>query len=489
MYQGKFQSDPIVDETPAPAEQVRTAPVNPRRRRPQPKRRGPTKGTLLFYAAYLAAILLFFICLTIGMIFAKNWLADFQASQPDTASRQVFADLFEQPDWGELYLLANPGSTNEKAVAAYIAHMTEQVGSDKLSFVETSGGTSVKKYYVLHGRQVVAAFSIAPVTGADGSDQWQFDNVEVYFNWACNLTYSILVQPGCVVTANGEKLGEDDIFRKISTKADEYLPSGVRGYQMVEYQVNGLEAKPEISVVDAKGNPVELTFNESAKSFTQVLPDAPTITDEQSKLIRNTAEAYAKFIIAGGTTEMRKYFDSNSAIYKTITGGMIIRQSFTKYEFTSCEITDYYRYSDTVFSAKIKLITTVHSTKYGVQDKEVDSTFIFKKANGKWVVHDMLNLDIQEQVQTVRVTFQNAAGDELSSKLVEVGSPLLTAPSVTAPAGKVFKGWQEKRIDEQGNINLVDAVYPVNDSNAVSISKLANPMILVPVFEDAEVSD
>ena len=488
MYQGRFQSEPIQPETPAAADVARP-PVNPRRRKPQPKRRGPTKGTLVFYAAYLSAVLLFFICLTIGMIFAKNWLADFQAAQPDTASQQVFAQLFEQPDWGELYLLANPGSTNEKAVDAYIAHMTKQVGSDKLSFVETSGGTSVKKYFVLHGRQVVAAFSIAPVAGADGNDQWQFDSVEVYFNWACNLTYSILVQPGCVVTANGEKLGENDIFRKISTKAEEYLPSGVHGYQMVEYQVNGLEEKPEISVVDAKGNPVELTFNESAKTFTQVLPEAPTIPDEQSKLIRGAAESYAKFIIAGGTTEMRKYFDSSSAIYKTITGGMIIRQSYTKYEFTSCEISDYYRYSDTVFSAKIKLITTVHSTKYGVQDKEVNSTFIFKKANGSWVVHDMLNLDIQEQVETVRVTFQNAAGDELSSKLVEVGAPVLTAPSVTAPAGKVFKGWQEKRIDTQGNINLVNTVYPVGDANAVSVGKLSGPMILVPVFEDAEVND
>ena len=486
MYQGKFQSEPVQPETPTA--DVVHAPIAPRRRKPQAKRRGLTKGTLIFYAAYLSAVLLFFICLTIGMIFAKNLLANFQAAQPDTASQQVFATLFDQPDWGQLYLLANPDSTNEKAVEAYIAHMTNQVGSDKLSFVETSGGTSVKKYFVLHGRQVVAAFSIAPVTGADGKDQWQFDNVEVYFNWACNQTYTIFVQPGCVVTANGEKLGEDDIFRKIETKAEEYLPSGVHGYQLIGYQVSNLEEKPEVSVVDAKGNSVELVFNETDKTFTQVLPEAPTIPDDQSALIRGAAESYAKFIIAGGTTEMRKYFDSSSAIYKTITGGMIIRQSYTKYEFTSCEITDYYHYSDTVFSAKIKLITTVHSTKYGVQDKEVNSTFIFKKTNGKWVVHDMLNLDIQEQVETVRVTFQNADGDVLSSKLVEVGSPLLTAPSVTAPSGKTFAGWQEKRIDEQGNIKLVDTVYPVSENN-VSISKLTDPMILVPVFQDTEVSE
>lgn len=461
-------------------------------RRPDAQRRrkqGFTKGTYVFYGIYLALILIFFIGIAIAMGALKDWLVNYQAAQPEEASQQIFTELFSDPDWSNIYQLANPDNQNERATAAFVEHMNEQIGGDELSFVQTSGGTDVMKYFVLHGRQVVAAFSMRPANKDADVTQWQFDSVEVYFTWSCNLSYSIVTLPGCTVTVNGEALDDSDIVRSVTTKAEEYLPNGVQGFRLLEYQVTGLEEKPAVSVTGKDGNPVEITFDEATKTYTQVMPEAPTIPQAEYDVVLAATKAYTKYVIAGGTTELRKYFDSSSEIYKTITGGMIIRQSFTKYVHGQEVITDYYRYSDTLFSAKIKLITTVSSAQYGDKDVEVDSTFIFDKSSGKWVVHDMLNVNIQEQVEEVRLTYKDADGNVLSSEMVNADTKVLATPTVTVPEGKTFAGWQEEIIDEQGNIGLVETLYTPDANGNVSLASRKEPlepMVLVPKFEDAK---
>ena len=502
MYKGKFEQNltPKTSSVPqesAPSPEAQQAPASPalpqrrppQRRRPAQKSRkkGPTKGTYIFYSVYLALILVFFIAVTIAMGALKNWLVNYQAAQPEAASQQIFTELFSDPDWASIYQMANPTNLNERATAAYVEHMNEQIGNDELSFVETSGGTDVMKYFVLHGRQVVAAFSMRPVDPDAEVTQWKLDSVEVYFTWNCNLSYSITVLPGCTVSVNGEALDDSYIVRSITTKAEDYLPNGVHGFRLVEYQVTGLENAPEVSVTDKNGDPVETTFDEDAKTYTQVLPESPTISQDEYDVVLAATKAYTKYVIAGSTTELRKYFDSSSEIYETITGGMIIRQEFSKYVHGQEEITEYYRYSDTLFSARIKLITTVTS-QYGDKNVEVDSTFIFDKSSGKWVVYDMVNVDIQEQVTEVRLTYKDDDGNILSSELVNADAKTLTAPTVTAPEGKVFVNWYEEVINEQGNVKLYECFTPDANGtvNLASREDSLEPMTLVPHFEDVK---
>ena len=482
--------------TPRPAHQGErpTAPRPTTQR--NPNRRPPvkpilfgglSKGSYIFYGIYLAIVLIFFIGVAIGMGVLKDWLVNYQAAQPEEASQQIFTDLFSDPDWAEIYQLAKPDNKNDRATAAFVEHMNKQVGNDKLSYVQTSGGTDVMKYFVLHGRQVVAAFSMRPDDKNAEVTQWKFDSVEVYFNWSCNLCYNIVVLPGYTVTVNGKTLSDDDVVRYVTTKAEEYLPKGAQGFRMLEYQVTGLEEKPEVTVADKNGNPVEITFDEATKTYTQVMPNAPTISQAEYDVVLAATKAYAQYVIAGGTTELRKYFDSSSEIYKTITGGMIIRQKFTKYVYGQEEITEYYRYSDTLFSARIKLITTVTSAQYGDKDMEVDSTFIFDKSSGKWVVHNMLNISIQEQVEEIRAIFKDADGNVLSSLMVNADTKILAAPAITAPEGKVFVGWQEQIIDDQGNIGVIETIYTpdaIGDISLASRKEPLKPVVLVPKFEE-----
>jgi hypothetical protein len=213
------------------------------------------------------------------------------------------------------------------------------------------------------------------------------------------------------------------------------------------------------------------------------MAEAPTISDDEYNVVLSAAKAYSDFMIAG-SYGFTKYFDTNSQIYKTITGGMIIRQKYASYKFLEEKITDYYQYSDTLFSAKINLVAEITRKDGTVKEYEVDSTFIFDKSSGKWIVHDMVNLDIQEQVTMVRLTYKDAEGNELSSELVDAASKRLVTPTITIPEGKTFMGWYEETTDAQGNIDLTPRFTPDANGN-VTVVETLEPMVLVPQFKEA----
>lgn len=466
---------------------------NPRRRPPQRKKNmirignmTCTKGSLAFYGIYLALILIFFIVIAIAMGALKDWLVSFQTAQPEAKSQQVFRQLFADPDWDELYTLARPNEAQSDAKDVYEAYMEEQIGDDKLSYIETSAGLSGgKKYFVLHGKKVVATFTLTADDPNAQIPNWQLGSVEVFFSR--NLSYNIMALPGQTVTVNGKELDDSYITRVTSTTAEKYLPQGEHGFRTMEYTIDGLMAKPDVVVTDKDGNAVEMTFDEVSGTFMQTLPEMPEIAQDEYDVVLGAAKAYTEFMIVGGTTGLRKYFDSSSTIYKTITGGMIIRQDYYNYKFNEEVITDYYKYRDGLFSANILLVTEVNN-KYGVKKFEVDCTFIYQKVNGKWVVYDMLNVKIQEKVEEVRLTFQDAEGNILSSELVKSDITSLKLPAITTPAGMVFDGWYEQTMDDQGNVSNLTKRFVPDENGSVSLigAEALHHMVLVPQFKEAE---
>lgn len=499
MYKGKYEQKPtpaapnsakipaskeqsVVPDAsgPRPAPQRRSAPQRKRRKR-------TTKGTYIFYGVYAALILVFFIAMGIAMGALKNWLVDFQAALPEDASQKIFSAVFTDPDWAEIYALANPNDSNTDNQAAYAAYMKEQVGNKKLAFIETAADPSGNNKYIIYYTQddgtcpAIGTFTIT----ADNKDakvpNWKLGTVEVFFSR--NLSFDIITLPGHAVTVNGEALTEKNIISTVFTKAEEYLPAGFHGYQLLTYRITGLMAAPEVVITDAAGQTVEMVFDEATSTYSQTLPESPTISDDEYNLVLSAAKAYSDFMIAG-SYGFTKYFDTNSEIYKAITGGMIIRQKYASYKFLEETISDYYQYSDTLFSARINLVAEITRKDGTIKEYEVDSTFIFDKSSGKWIVHDMVNLDIQDQITMVRLTYKDADGKEISSDFVDANTKGLTTPLITAPDGKIFDGWYQETVDSQGNIHLNKQFTPDANGNVTVVEALES-MVLVPQFKEA----
>ena len=509
MYKGKYEQNqaPVAPnatrvtkhleatETPASTPAPRRNP----NRKPGSKaavKKGTTKGSYVFYGIYLAMVIVFFIVVTVAMGALKDFLigfqADHEAKNPEYISQQVFHQYFSNPNWGSIYELAEPEKATDAAKLAYTEYMQELVGSGKLSCYDyPSKDDNVKKYIVLSDKTAVALFSlVADDINADDPN-WRLGDLNVYFSYIYNLTYSIVTQPDCVVTVNGEVLDESDIISTVSTKVENYLPEGVHGYRIQEYQVSGLSAAPEIKVVDGNGAAVEMAFDEATNTYTQVLPTTPTIAQDQYDVVLAASKALTEYMIKNvGTTTLKKYFPAGSKVYNTIMSyDVLVRQTqfYKSHKFNPESITEFYQYSDTLFSARAQLVTEVNRTDNTTKTHEIDSTFIFTKTNGKWVVYDMINEEVQTQVQQVRLTFKDADGNVLSSDMVTADARSITTPAVTVPEGKVLC-WYMETIDSQGQVTLTPAFQPdaAGNVNLAGRTDPLSPMTLVPQYTDAK---
>ena len=165
MYQGKYTN------TQPPVRR-------PRRQKPRSK-----KGTIIFYSIYAAFIVIFFAAILLVMEPLRDWLIKYEASQPNHKRDQVFAELFEDPDWENIYRLAEVEDTDFENSRSFAACMESLVGDSELTCLETSAGLSGdKKFIVKLGDKKVASFSL--IGGADSQTdipQWELGKVEVFF--------------------------------------------------------------------------------------------------------------------------------------------------------------------------------------------------------------------------------------------------------------------------------------------------------------------
>lgn len=495
MYQGKFQ-DNVTPVEPAAPQQSRPAPT-PQRRPPQRRRRKrTTTGTYLFYSIYVVMVLALFIAIAIIMGALRNWVPSIIPNdQSAELSQAVFDQYFKDPDWAALYKMTYPNATEEK-VAQYVKEMEKYINGRSLDFVESHSSISGdEKTFKVHVEGIgLSIFTLTTNDPDSTNPTWYFSSIAVEQFPAKSedsiyLSYNIITLPGNTVTVNGQALTDEDIVRKVSTKAEEYLPDGVDGYGLVEYRVEGLKEQPEIAVTDQSGNALDTTYDEATKTYSQIMDAAPTITseDDEYQAVLGAAKVWTEYMIKGGTTGLKKYYNPNSQVYKDIVSGEMFRQKFSSYSFHPEEITEYYRYSDTMFSAKIKLDCTVIRQADGYNKLfTVDSTFIFEYTGGKWMVYDLTNIEIQEQIEEVRLTFKDSEGNVISSELVDSSIKFLTTPTVEVPEGKSFDGWYVQTITEEGQEHLKKMFVP-DASGTVNLSGNSEPlssMVLVPMFVD-----
>lgn len=452
----------------------------------QTSRRPIRKSTIIFYSIYLFVIVAFFVGMHFALQPLEAWLARYEASQPEQKCQEVFQDLFADPDWAEIYELAGIQDTAFEGKQAYAAYMQAAAKGKKLTYTETSAGLSGDhKYIVRLGDEKIAVFTL---TGGADSDleipEWELCKLEIFFS----RKQQVLVnkQPGHTVYINGVALDDSYTVRKVDTLAESgYLPEGIHGYRMEQQLVTDLLVAPEVVVKDSEGNEVPTMPDEVTGIYAPTL-ETHTMTDEEYTQVSAAMVTYAKYMIKATTAwRLSQHFVPGCAIYKTITGILRIQQRYQSYTISDTQCSDFYRYSEDLFSVRTQ--QTVHFVRTDGSEKDyvMDSVCFFSKnSDGKWLISDMTQLDVTQQRQNVRLTFVN--GEEtVDSFFAEVNSTSLTLPTVTAPEGKVFAGWVLQEDDGSGKITLTVAFTPDENGNVhLSGEKPLEPMVLYALFEN-----
>ena len=466
MYQGKY--------TPG------SAPVRRRRRR------HVRKGTIAFYAVYAFSILAFILALSYATTALREWLVRFEASQPVYKCEEVFNDLFAEPDWAEIYTLAEVEDTLFEDKEAYAAYM-QHIDPKDITYLETSAGlTGGKKYIVKHGDEKIATFTLTSTEDPEtGIDQWQFDDIEIFFTRRQTVTVEKL--PEYTVYINGVALDNSYTIRTLETTAEAYLPEGIHGYRLEQQLVTNLLTEPEVTVKDAEGNVIPVTKDPETGVY-RLSETVMEATEEEKQLALKAIQAYAKYMIrANGIDAVKACFDTNSEIYDVIRKYEAwTMQSYDSYTFTEPEYSDFYRYSDDLFSIRIKLQLNVKRTNGSIKPYDLNSTlFLQKQANGKYLAIDMTNAETQKVVERVRLTFMDGE-NLLSETMIESDALTLQLPDVTAPEGMVLEGWVIQEDDGNGKITLTVVFHPT-ESGIVNLpvgGKL-EPMTLYAHYTEA----
>lgn len=495
MYQGKYEKrDTAERKVPAaPSRPAVAVPVDSEApRRPAPvkrkKKSSSRRGTILFYSIYAVCVITFFVALLCVMNPLRDWLVKYEASQPNYKRDEVFAQLFADPDWESIYKMAGVTDTAFENSASFAAAMDKLVDDTELTCLETSAGLSGdKKYIVKLGDEKIASFTL---TGGAASQteipEWELGTVEVFFQ----RTKSVTVErfPGQTVLINGVELDDSYIVRSTATLAEEYLPEGTHGFRLEQLQVTNLLVEPEVALKNADGSTATLTRNEETGVYS---PDFAAMepTDEEKALALNATKTYAEYMIGKATLgAVQKLFDTKSQFYETIRRSEVgWVQSGASYAFTEPQYSDFYRYSDTLFSIKLDMVLKQTRFDGSVKNYNLNNTMFFQKnAQGKWLVMEATNVAVQQQVSQVRIVFMNE-DTVLSNQMVDTNTNSLALPTVTAPEGKVFAGWVKQEINSAGQTTLTVVFEPSAENVVYLPSDTAlEPMVLHALYEEAK---
>ncbi len=442
-------------------------------------------GTILFYSIYG----LFVVAAVVGILILMNplhdWLVKYQASQPETKSQEIFQQYFADPNWKELYTKVGIEDTKFEDKTTFAAYMQQQIGDDELTCMETSAGLSGdRKYVIRHGNEKVASFLLK--NNGEGEDRivnWEFSSLELFFQ----RTESVVIEKSAdeTVYINGVPLTEEYTIEKVSTLAESYLPENVHGYRRETLVVTGLLMKPDVIIKDANGEVLKTTIDENGVISTGVSTMA--ITDTEKEIAINAAKANALYAIrAIGQTELKKHFDATTQIYKDISSTLVFMQEYIGHKFdeSATAVTDYYRYSDDLFSARVSLNLNVTRKNGTIKTYEANTTYFFtKQDDGTYKVTNITNIPIQEKTHQVRISFMDN-GEILSSEFVDADAKNLKLPAVSTPEGQQLRGWAKNDVDEDGKAVMV-IVFTPTESGVVTLSEDSRleSMTLYPVFE------
>lgn len=474
MYQGKFDKDTPeipVQQEPAMEEVEFVRPVRRQRKKKKPIR----TRTLVFWTCVLSFVLLAAIAICIGLGFLKDWLINFEyeSTLPETKSQAVYDQLFADPQWETVYALSNTADTKFENSKAYATYMKNIVGDEELRLVKVSAGLSQNhKYEIRMGAKKLAAFTLLDSKTPDGKKDLVLGDVEIVYERKESCT--VLTVPGATVKINGVALDSSYVIKTVKSNAPDYLPAGNRGYETVLYRVEDLMIAPEVTVTDASGAAIAMDYDKATKAYSHFIGSEEITDVEQGRLI-DTTKIYCEYMIGKvGKTKLQQYFDASSQVYKTITGLDTWMQSYKSYRFGEATVTEYYRYSDTLYSARVKM--TLYVTRKDAEQTEkeypVYSTFIMENQDGVWKAIDMLNISIQDITTFVQLRYYDTDGKTLlHTEMVDATTKSLVPPPVIAPEGKQV-GWSNRvnkfLVDENGNM-AIPADYTLEPMNLYAV--------------------
>ncbi|MBQ8836685.1 MAG: hypothetical protein IJ002_04160 [Clostridia bacterium] len=349
-----------------------------------------TKRIPLFYIFLLALVIIVIIVTAIGKSYLKDVLLEYEDSQYKYVAENFFDSNFSNGNSETLAELFASQISEYETTESFATYLSTIINNGDFTLQHSSSGLSDKEKYVVSIDNL--RFAEVYISKSGDKTKHGFDTYtvsEVVFNSNLLNTYSIEVPVGYTVNINGHTADEKyALGDRIETESQSFMPEGVDGIIYTTYTFSDMCTEPNFTVFN-KNNTETTVVCEDGVYRAEVVYDTK-LADEYSEYVIEATKAYACYMQKDAAFgKVKGYIDPDSDFYAYVRGTPtwpVI--SHNGYAFEDAVVTEFYAYSDDVFSCRINL---THVLKYsGLEDyrDSIDITWYFRNVDGKYLIYD-----------------------------------------------------------------------------------------------------
>lgn len=323
----------------------------------------------LFYKIYFAVIAVFLVLLTIGLIMLGGWLKGYEAGRPENVIEGVIENyvksgkIVEMRD--ELGLKLSPFETADNVKLFF-----EQSIKDKeitYASISKKGEEDLEGYGISAGGE-----RLMNVYLAKSGDGYAVQSAELHKNFYQSAKVTMPADAEAFV--NGIKISADSRQNlELPT-----LPTAYVGENIINKQFCVIEnlINPEVKVTASEGFTVS---QYDGGIFAVTKGDDATITD----FATSAAKTYACYLQKdAGIGEVRSYLATDTEFYKNVSTSYITYVAkHVSYRFDDVEVSELHRYSDNLYSCRVKM-THVIISENGEEHSDFFDKYVYVYKNG-----------------------------------------------------------------------------------------------------------
>ena len=431
----------------------------------------------------------------------------YEQSQAPHFAQILFEEHFASPDWGALYdAAASEMLTQYEGRNAYVRYMKNKAGNEPLTYQyrKTLSENEIE-YSVYLKKEQIAAFTMVNTSSDPAAPQWEMGRIKILYT--NDQSYRIESSIGHTVKVNGIALNETSIVKStqlLPTSALKILANQFPVIGTNIHEIQGLMAKPFITIEDGEGNVLDVSYNEETHVFSESLAQqAPP--QEIQDLALNAVRTYSKFMVRqSNTSELNQYFKPGTDTHKAITSSR--QDHLQKPEsctFKDEQVSNLVYYADDFYSVDVSLTLQMPRPDGTIKEDLVEKSLFFQQqSNGSWICTNMTSEELYDEVTTVRVKFIQD-DNVLFSRMVNQKDTVIYCPDAVTPTELadngpshilkkeedsqlekiVFAGWGIKLMDPNGK-PFYQPVFQVGLDRKAEIpgGLLDEPVTLYPIF-------
>ena len=353
-------------------------------------KRSIKKHTKIYITVFSSLLALLFIAATV----LWTVLDAYEKTRPQHTAEEIFDKYFTSYNIAEFLRASNPDFKTPQSDESINSTVKSYYAGKELALIQLdSEAENEEKYAVAADNKQIASFVLRKT---DKSAKYGFKfytlcygNID--FPEYHNVTAAVPV--GYTLKVNG--IAVDRAFltqTDIKDKSCDYVLPPAEGIKYEEYTVNKLFTQPTVSAFAPDGTEVPVSFDMTNGMLKASLKYDDRLSAEYSGYCLDAARAYAEYMTTNGTfQDLAAFLDKSKPIYKQIKGvDLNWVPVHTGYSISNESATEFYRYSDEIFSCRVNLKITLMRPDYKDHNENIDVIFYLVKSGEKYLIYDII---------------------------------------------------------------------------------------------------